>query len=698
MTAPLITCRIRIEQDIVATRQRARQIAAAVGLDITGQTRVATAVSEIARNAYAYAGGGQVDFSIEGSTVPQVLCIRISDHGPGIADLDHVLSGSYKSPTGMGIGVVGTRRLMDRFHIESTPQGTTVTLRKILPRRASVFTAAEKAALVHQLTLERPSGPLAEMQEQNRELLRLLEELQTRGEELQRVNRELEDTNRGVVALYAELDERANHLRRADELKTRFLSNMTHEFRTPVNSILALSSLLSERLGTSRDEKDELFYIRRSAQQLSDLVNDLLDIAKVEAGKIEVRPAPFEVSALFGALRGMLRPLLVNQSLSLIFDEPADLPPIFSDESKISQILRNFISNALKFTEAGEVRVSAALADDDGRAVRFSVADTGIGIPADAVDRVFDEFAQIENPLQRRTKGTGLGLSLSRRLCELLGGSIGVTSTVGVGSTFTATIPTMYQEPGTASTFVLQPGRVPVLVIDDSDDDMLVYERMLATGRFQVVPARSLVAASLALSVMTPAAIILDLRLQGQEAWETIARLKHDPATAHIPLIVGSSIDDPQKGLALGADAYGVKPIQRDWLCETLDILVPAKALRVLVVDDEETSRFILRELLKDRGHEVLEAASGLEGLQRAHELAPDVLLLDLNLGDVDGLEVYDRLRQARDTEHLPVVLISATPPTGPARGALGITQVLSKAGLSRATLQAAIDEALSRT
>src|SRR6185503_2300200 len=200
----------------------------------------------------------------------------------------------------------------------------------------------------------------------------------------------------------------------------------------------ALTRLLAERLGANPEQKDELFYIRKSAQQLSDLVDDLLDIAKVEAGKIEIRPAPFEVASLFGALRGMLRPLLVNQSVALHFEMPDDVPPIYSDESKISQILRNFISNALKYTERGEVSVSARLTPQRD-AVEFAVADTGIGIPEQDIERVFDEFVQIENPLQRRVKGTGLGLPLSRRLAELLGGTISVQSTLGVGSTFSVT-------------------------------------------------------------------------------------------------------------------------------------------------------------------------------------------------------------------------------------------------------------------
>jgi signal transduction histidine kinase/CheY-like chemotaxis protein len=569
----------------------------------------------------------------------------------------------------------------------------------LLPRRAELVTGAHMDRLAQRLLGEPPTGPIDEAQQQNQELLRTLDELQARQEELERVNRELEDTNRGVVALYAELEERADHLRRADDLKTRFLSNMTHEFRTPVNSILALIGLLAERIGASPDQKDEVFYIRKSAQQLSDLVDDLLDIAKVEAGKIEVRPSPFEVSALFGALRGMLRPLLLNQSLTLIFDEPVDIPPLFSDETKLSQILRNFISNALKYTERGEVRVAARLTPQrDG--VEFSVADTGIGIPEQDVARVFDEFVQIENPLQRRVKGTGLGLPLSRRLAELLGGTVSVKSTLGVGSTFSVTIPIVLrraEEP--AGAMQIQPGRMPVLVIEDADEDLMLFERALAHTRFQIVPARSIPAALTALDVMKPAAIVLDLRLHGHHAWELLTRLKRDERTASIPVVIASSIDDQQKGFALGADAYGVKPIDRTWLVDTLDRLVPrTSTVRILSVDDEETSRFIIREMLNDSEYEVVEAGSGIDGLRLSRELDADVILLDLRLTDMSGIELREQLRKQPKTSHVPAILVTSQTLSADEQERWGIVDpVLSKATLTREILRAAIRRAVPR-
>ena len=698
MNTRLLSVQIRHEHDIVGARRRARQIAAAVGFDGPEQTRIATAVSELARNAFRYAGGGLVEYIVEGTPAPQFLSIRVSDRGPGIPNLAAVLAGTYQSTTGMGLGIIGTRRLMDVFDIASDASGTVVTARKLLPRRAGRVTSKHIEQITASLMSEPPAGPIEEVQQQNQELLRTLEELRSRQEELERVNRELEDTNRGVVALYAELEERADHLRRADDLKTRFLSNMTHEFRTPVNSILALTDLLGERLEVPREHKDELFYIRKSAQQLADLVNDLLDIAKVEAGKIEVRPAPFEVEALFGALRGMLRPLLVNSSLTLVFEEPEDVPPLFSDESKVSQILRNFISNALKYTETGEVRVSARMTARRD-AIEFRVADTGIGIPDGDLARVFDEFAQIENPLQRRVKGTGLGLPLSKRLAELLGGTIGVESTLGVGSTFWVTIPMAYRAVASTKVGPLEPGRTGVLVVEDSDEDLLLYERALVGSPFQVVPARSIAGALAALEVIRPAAILLDLRMHGQDSWEFLTRLKREERTASIPVVIVSTFDDTHKGLALGAHAYRVKPITKEWLLETLRSVAPASPpLRILAIDDEETYRFILREMLADTNYQVAEASSAEEGVQLIHDLPPDVVLLDVRMAGMSGIDLWERVRSGREEPSVPVIFITSQELSRDERLRIGSDAVvLSKTGLTRERLRSAIESALSQ-
>ena len=242
MSLPILTVRVQYEHDVVASRQRAKQVAEVLGFETQQQTRLATAVSEIARNAFAYAGGGKVEFLLEGSTVPQLLTVRISDEGRGIPNLEEVLEGRYRSQTGMGLGLLGARRLMDQFSVVCPPgKGTLVTLGKLLPRRSPLITAKMLPQLAGRIAAQKPRNTLDELREQNQELMQTLQELRDRQQQLAALNRELDDTNRGVVALYAELDEKADHLRRADEVKTKFLSNMSHEFRTPLNSILALS-------------------------------------------------------------------------------------------------------------------------------------------------------------------------------------------------------------------------------------------------------------------------------------------------------------------------------------------------------------------------------------------------------------------------------------------------------------------------
>jgi signal transduction histidine kinase/CheY-like chemotaxis protein len=423
-----------------------------------------------------------------------------------------------------------------------------VTLLRRLPDGA-VTSAAEVTRIVGALGSGHAPTPVAELQTQNTELIASLAELRTRQEELVRLNIELEDTNRGVVALYAELDERAEQLRQASELKSRFLSNMSHEFRTPLNSILALSRLLMDRTDgpLTAEQERQVTYIRRSAESLTELVNDLLDLAKVEAGKLEIRPRYFTVSELFGALRGVMKPLQQNDAVELIFEEPANCPALFTDEAKVSQILRNLISNSLKFTERGEVRVSA-LFDPETRRCSLEVIDTGIGIAPEDHDLVFQEFSQVANLLQSRAKGTGLGLPLSRRLAELLGGALTLRSTPGVGSTFTLTIPSsLNQSPGVATAAALavvsQPGDARrVLVIDDEETSRYVLRQMLGgCGPLLVQEAETGVEGLRLARASQPDVVLLDLRLPDIDGFDVMERLRADPATADIPVIVCTS-------------------------------------------------------------------------------------------------------------------------------------------------------------
>jgi len=443
----LFTMAITLEEDVVLARRQAREIAEMLGLEPQDQSRIATAVSEIARNAFEYAGGGTVDFLLDAVDSPRMLLVRISDRGPGITDVEAVLSGRYQSATGMGLGITGTRRLTDHFELTSSPdEGTRVVLGKRLPRRITPSTPLSISHIRSTLDGIRGQDLAHEVRQQNQELLRTLEQAQQRQIEIERLNQELEETNRGVVALYMELDERAQDLGRAADLKARVLSDISHEVRTPLNAILNVSRLLMDRLDgeLTVEQEYQVRMIRDSAMTVTDLVNDLLELARMEAGKTVARVATFSVADLFAALRGMFRPLVASDAVLLVVDDVSTLPPLETDEGKVGQILRNLISNALKFTEKGGVRVSAELRGSD--AIAFSVADTGVGIAEEDRERIFQEFLQIENPLQRRAHGTGLGLPLSRRLVTFLGGELSVQSRLGRGSIFTAIIPRKYVE------------------------------------------------------------------------------------------------------------------------------------------------------------------------------------------------------------------------------------------------------------
>lgn len=534
MIGPILTLTIQQEHHVVAARRRARQIAELLGFDAQDQIRIATAVSEIARNALKYGGGGKAEFSALSRSALQALEVKISDRGPGVADLQNVLDGRYHSPTGMGIGIIGARRLMDDFEISSAAGGTTVRMRKGLPAKGQALTPAALAKISAELARPKSEDVYEELQRQNQELLRTLDELNRRQEELKHLNCELEDTNRGVMALYSELDEKAVHLRQADETKSRFLSHMSHEFRTPLNSILGLTRLLLNRADgelTAHQEK-QVTFIRNSAQELFELVNDLLDLAKVEAGRISVRVTSFTAAELFGALRGMFRPL-EREGMDLVFEEPKGIPDLKTDQNKVAQILRNFISNALKFTEHGEVRVSARL-NPDGNAAVFSVRDTGIGIAIKDQEIIFQEFTQLPSPLQNRVTGTGLGLPLSRKLAELLGGTVHVRSVVGTGSEFIAVVPLIYQ-----STVSPVEGR-RILVIDDEEVSRYLLRRHL-DARFSLIEAASGLQGLPQAKEHKPDVIFLDLIMPDVSGFSILEQLKNDPDTCDIPVVIFTS-------------------------------------------------------------------------------------------------------------------------------------------------------------
>jgi signal transduction histidine kinase/DNA-binding response OmpR family regulator len=671
----LLTVEIQSEPDVVMARQRARLLSELLDFDLQDQTRIATAVSELARNVFQYGDRGRIQFWIEQDELGELLHIQVADRGAGIPNLGDVLDGSYQSKTGMGVGLRGAKKLMDQFHIETSSAGTTIDIAKRRPARAA-HRKIDLPQIAARLVAQSSRSPLDEARQQNQELMRTLEELRAREEELTRVNRELAETTTGVLALYAELEEKAETMRGASALKARFHSQMSHEVRTPINSILSISEiLLNGTVATPLPAQEKpLGFIRKAAQQLSELVNDVLDLAKVEAGKMVVRRDSFAVPELFGALRGMFRPLHRNEAVRLIFEDASHLPPLQTDEGKISQVLRNFISNALKFTERGEVRISVRQGDDQERII-FSVQDTGIGISTTDQALLFRDFTQIDSSRQRAVHGTGLGLALCRDLAALLGGEVAIDSELGKGSTFCLKVPRVLPSrtplslpvpvapPPQAVTAAPSSKRIPVMVLANQLSTFRTYERFLEQSRFKILPVTSLTVARQLAEGAQLRIIIFDGDMIGERSWQLIEDLHRDARDPSVALLMVSVPANRARAAELGVDEFAVAPIEREWLLDKLHSMTEAPGSRhILIIDDDESARYALRMALCDTQLTLLEASDGLEGLRLARSQKPAVIFLDLTMPGLDGFEVLAKLKSDPETCGIPVIINSARP------------------------------------
>jgi signal transduction histidine kinase len=453
----LLRAVINTEHDVFTVRRQGRQLAAALGLEGQDQIRIAAALSEVGRRLLAALGSAVLELVLvrptsttDGSALP-MLSIRAT------------ASGSADEALADGVGL--TRPLVDEWSLERDERQTRVTMARYLPSRAAALTRDEIAVILADVGALTAGTPMEELAEHNRQLLATLGQVQAHRDELIHLNaelaetnkgvvalytelsEELEATNRGVVALYAELDERSEQLREANEAKTRFLANVSHELRAPVTSVVGLTRLLcdpaSEPLSLEQAEQLELIDV--SARSLLDLVNELLDLAKAESGRLEPAFEATSLKSIFDTLRGTLRAVPRSEETTLVVVDPIDVPDIVTDPILLTQVLRNLVTNGLKFTPAGEVRLAAAR-EPDGDRVRLTVTDTGIGIPPTEQNRVFEEFHQVRNRIQATVTGTGLGLPYARRLAHVLGGSIALDSVVGEGSTFTVLLPVQPSE------------------------------------------------------------------------------------------------------------------------------------------------------------------------------------------------------------------------------------------------------------
>ena len=451
MIIPLLTSDIRTESDVVMVRQRARLIAALLGFDTHEQTRISTSVSEIARNAFLYARGGQAKFSLDDDS-PERLIILISDSGQGIPNLAEILVGGYKSETGLGRGLLGTRKLMDTFRVDSIPgHGTTVELGKVLPSQASTITPQFVARISGELAKLAPTNPMEEIRQQNTELLRALETLRSRKVELDQLYREVADANTLLEEKAGALERTtaAEHSARAvaeAAVATReeLLAIVSHDLRNPLSTIVTSAYLLLGRTTHDGDnaERDHKLAetILRSADWMNRLIADLLDLAQIQAGRLSVEQTPHHTAELIRECVEMLTPLAAPKDLKLD-NRACENLRVSCDRERVLQILSNLVGNAIKFTpQGGSIFIEV---QNGGHEARISVRDTGQGIAEEELPRIFDRFWQAQ---QKNRAGIGLGLSIAKGLVEAHGGLLWVESKLGAGTTFFFTL--ALAEPG----------------------------------------------------------------------------------------------------------------------------------------------------------------------------------------------------------------------------------------------------------
>ena len=495
-----------------------------------------------------------------------------------------------------------------------------------------------------------------------------------------------------VSQLFADLHEANALMARASQVKSEFLANMSHELRTPLNAILGFSELLIDAKEGSFDaatRAEFLKTINSSGQHLLGLINDILDLAKIEAGRMEVRPEPLDFGNSIGEILDALASLALAKDIRLVSKASGPLE-IVADPRLMRQILVNLISNAIKFNPAGgTVTVAAARTETE---LEFSVTDTGIGIEAADQERIFGEFEQISAGYDRNQQGTGLGLALTRRMLALQGGRIWVESTPGEGATFRAVLPIKPVEvlPAIPSLQKESPERPLILVIEDNATAASLVAHQLAAGGFRSVVAKDGRQALELARTLQPVAITLDVILPELDGWEVLRTLKVDSATRDIPVVVISVLDDKVLGRALGAADYFVKPVEPQALLAGLakyglGAASPQRVVKVLVVDDEPNVQDLMARVLQPNDFTVIRALSGAEALERARVDKPDAILLDLVMAEMSGFEVIAALRDEPATAGIPILVVTAKDLTAAERLHLNgsVAAVLAKSSLA---------------
>jgi len=506
----------------------------------------------------------------------------------------------------------------------------------------------------------------AELNEKNQELEAQAEELKAQAEELQSQAEELQQTSEELQEQNLELQAQRQQVEETNRLKSEFLSNMSHELRTPLNSVMALSRVLMMQAKEKLSEKEwsYLEIIERNGKNLLSLINNILDLSKIEAGKIDVSPKLFPLSSTVETIMERLEPLAQDKGIKLGQEIPDDLPLIESDIMRVDQILQNLVGNAIKFTDQGSVTVSA---HKDAENIYIEVSDTGIGISNKDLPHIFEEFRQVDGTSARSYEGTGLGLSIAYRAARMLGGTISVKSTSGEGSTFTLILPIRWQ--GIAPVYTpeiskapagIEPAPKTVLVVDDEPNALTMISDYLSGEGYNIITATSGEEAIRLAQRHLPFAITLDLIMPEMDGLEVLQELKKRPETANIPVLIVSVSDDRETGIALGAVGFITKPVNKELLIAEINRIGGPSPYSIVVADDNEIDRNDMARAIEQEGMKAIIAENGNICMDLIKEAVPDILVLDLIMPEMDGFQVLDRVRSDPESRDLPVIVVTA--------------------------------------
>jgi CheY-like chemotaxis protein/signal transduction histidine kinase len=456
-------------------------------------------------------------------------------------------------------------------------------------------------------------------------------------------------------------EERAREIEASARLKSEFLANFSHEIRTPLNAITGYCDLLIRDEGTrlTPHGRRDLSVIKANARTLLALINDILDLSKIEAGRAEVVKEVLELPELADECMASVREILKGKEVTL--NAEILVKQVFTDPLKLRQVLLNLLSNAAKFTDAGEIVLTA---EAQGSTLLVTVEDTGSGIPEDQLPFIFDKFRQVDGSSRRKVGGTGLGLAIVKEVVHLLGGTVNVTSTAGRGSKFPMALPGAINADASARAVNLtglpglpSDGPFSVLIIDDDPMVQHLVRGQLEAEQFRVVSASDGVEGLTLAREIRPTVIILDIHLPRLDGWTVLAELKSDPVLSQIPVVMMSVEEQRARGYSFGACEYLVKPVEPDQLVAVVRRAILPSAGDVLIVDDDEATREMVSRHLRHAGYSTVEARDGEEALLRARVLVPGLVILDLLMPGVDGFEVLRTIRS--EGMRMPVVVLT---------------------------------------